>query len=111
MNVYDTANQLAKEIQESEEYICFKKAKEEINNHLELKEKVGQFEKMRYEMQILTVQGGKPLEEKATEIQNLYAELIQNEKIKEYFDLEVKFNVLLADVNKIIAEAIKDILK
>ena len=32
------------------------------------------------------------------------------EDIKEYFDLEVKFNVMIADVNKIIAEAIKDVL-
>ena len=30
--------------------------------------------------------------------------------IKEYFDLEVKFNIMIADVNKIIAEAIKDVL-
>ena len=27
-----------------------------------------------------------------------------------YFDLEVKFNVMVADVNKIIAEAIKEVL-
>ena len=30
--------------------------------------------------------------------------------LKEYFDLEVKFNVMVADVNKIIAEAIKEVL-
>ena len=32
-------------------------------------------------------------------------------KVKEYFDAEVKFNVLLADVNKIIGDAVKDVLK
>ena len=31
-------------------------------------------------------------------------------EIKEYFDLEVKFNVMIADVNKIIAEAVQDVL-
>ena len=29
---------------------------------------------------------------------------------KEYFDLEVKINVMIADINKIIAESIKDVL-
>jgi len=43
-------------------------------------------------------------------LQELYTILINNKEIKEYFDLEVKFNVMVADVNKIIAEAIKDVL-
>ena len=41
----------------------------------------------------------------------MYATLIENKDIKEYFDLEVKFNVMIADINKIIAEAIKDVLQ
>ena len=43
-------------------------------------------------------------------LQQLYTILINNKDIKEYFDLEVKFNVMVADVNKIIAEAIKEVL-
>ena len=38
-------------------------------------------------------------------------ELIQDELAKEYFNAELKFNVLLADVNKIIGEAVRDIIK
>lgn len=110
MNVYDTANKLAKELKESIEYISYKEIKQEINKNPELKEKIDKFEKARYEMQLLTIKGGTPVEEKATEIQNMYAELIADEKIKQYFDLEFKFSVLLADVNKIIGEAVKDVL-
>ena len=40
----------------------------------------------------------------------MYTILVQDKQIKEYFDSEVKFNVMIADVNKIIAEAIKDVL-
>ena len=32
------------------------------------------------------------------------------EEIRKYFDAEIQFNVMIADVNKIIAEAIKDVL-
>ncbi len=40
----------------------------------------------------------------------MYQILVEDKEIKEYFDLEVKFNVMIADVNKIIAEAVKDVL-
>ncbi len=110
MNIYDTANKLASEIKQSQEYIEYKKVKEEINNTPELKEKIKKFEEARQEMQKLMIKGGTPVEEKATEIQNLYAELIQNETAKKYFDLEIRFSVLVTDVNKIISEAIKDVI-
>ena len=31
--------------------------------------------------------------------------------MKKYFDAELKFNVLLTDVNKIIADAVQDLIK
>jgi cell fate (sporulation/competence/biofilm development) regulator YlbF (YheA/YmcA/DUF963 family) len=43
-------------------------------------------------------------------LQELYKILIQNPEVKDYFDKEVKFNVMIADINKIIGEAIKDVL-
>ena len=110
MNVYDTANRLAKEIKESEEYIEFKNIKAEISKNLELKEKVDKFEKMRYEIQVFSLAGEKQDDAKAEEFQKLYLELIQNEIVKKYFDLELKFNVLLADVNKIIGDAVADVI-
>ena len=48
MNIYDTANQLAQEIQQSEEYMTYKMAKEAINLNYELKSKIDEFEKARY---------------------------------------------------------------
>jgi len=110
MNVYDTANRLASEIRNSNEYKDYKTIKEEVKQNLDLKEKIDQFEKIRYEIQLNSIKGEQQDEKKAEEIQKLYVELIQNEKVKQYFDLELKFNVLLADVNKIIAESVKDIL-
>lgn len=49
-------------------------------------------------------------EEKNKKLEEMYMTLVENKDIKEYFDLEVKFNIMIADVNKIIAEAIKDVL-
>ena len=110
MQVYDTANRLAQEIKESNEYKEYKKLKDEIHNNPEKKQKVEDFEKLRYEVQLMEYTGEKKDEEKNKKLEEMYATLVQNKDIKEYFDLEVKFNIMIADVNKIIAEAIKDVL-
>lgn len=110
MNIYDTANKLASEIRESEEYLNYKKRKTEMLSNAETKTKIDEFEKLRYEVQIKEMQGIKAEEEKNQKLQEMYVMLVQNKEIKEYFDWEIKFNVMIADVNKIIAEAIKDVL-
>lgn len=110
MQVYDTANRLAQEIKDSEEYKKYKKIKDEINNNAEKKQKVEEFEKLRYEVQLMSYTNETKDEEKTKKLEEMYATLIENKDIKEYFDLEVKFNIMIADVNKIIAEAIKDVL-
>lgn len=111
MYVYDQANELAKSLKESKEYLEYKKAKEEVKSVPEMKEKIDEFEKIRYETQVLALQGEEQSEEKMKKLQELYQILMQNPKIKDYFDIEVRFNVMLADVNKIIGEAVKDVLQ
>ena len=110
MNVYDTANKLASEIKSSEEYIQFKEAKKKLESNSTLKAKVDEFEKTLYEVQVLAMQGKEVEADKNKKLQEMYTILIENKEIKEYFDLEVKFNVMIADVNKIIAESVQDVL-
>ena len=110
MKVYDKCNELAREIKESNEYKEYKKLKQELVTNLELKAQVEEFERIRYEEQLLAMQGEKQSVEKMQKLQELYTILIKEPRIKDYFDKEVKFNVMIADVNKIIGEAIKDVL-
>ena len=111
MYVYDKANELARSLTESKEYLEYKEVKEQVKTIPEMKEKIDEFEKIRYETQLLAIQGEEQNEEKMKKLQELYAILMQNPKVKEYFDVEVRFNVMLADVNKIIGEAVKDVLQ
>lgn len=110
MNVYDTANRLAQEIKTSEEYNNFKMAKQAINLNADLKSKIDEFQKIRYEAQIIAMQTGKNDEEKMKKIQEMYLELMENSDAKKFFEAETKFNILFADVNKIIGESIKDVM-
>ena len=111
MNVYDTVNQLAKEIKDSEEYLEYKKMKELVKEKTELKEKLDNFEKARYETQISTMKGEEPSKEQVENLQKIYLELIQNDITKKYLDTELKFNTMLSDINKILGEAVQDIIQ
>ena len=111
MKVYDMANNLAQEIKQSEEYKAFREAKQLIDANEELKNKIKKFEQTRYEVQIVALQTGKDDIDKMKLIQQLYGELIQNENASKYFDAEIKFNVMISDVNKIIGESIQDLIK
>ena len=110
MQVYDTANRLASEIKESEEYVNFKMAKQAINLNPDLKKKLDEFEKARYDQQVEMLQTGKQDDEKIKKVQEIYTELIEQDEAKKYFDAELKFNVLIGDVNRIIAESVKDLI-
>ena len=63
MEVYDNANRLARAIRESKEYEEYKKIKEELFVDVKLKEQVEEFEKIRYEEQLLAMQGEKQSDE------------------------------------------------
>ena len=111
MNVYDTANKLAQELKNSEEYVNYKMAKETLNLNTELKKKIQEFETARYDAQITAMQTGKNDEEKTKKMQQLYIELYENPDAAKFFDTETKFNIILSDVNKIIGDAVMDVLK
>lgn len=111
MNIYDTANRLAQEIKQSEEYANYKMAKETLSLKPELKKKIEEFEAARYDAQITAMQTGKNDEEKTKKMQQLYIELFEDADAAKFFDAETKFNIVLADVNKIIGDAVMDVLK
>lgn len=111
MNVYDTANKLAHELKISEEYLEYKKIKEDLDTRPDVKEKIKKFEEKRYAVQLEALKGEEREKAKLEEMQKIYIELMEDELAKSYFESELKFNVLIADVNKIIAESVQDVLK
>ena len=110
MDIYNTVNKLAQELKQSEEYMNFKMAKQALGMMPEYQSKILEFEKLRHEEQINTFESGKIDEKQMRDIQNLYAELIEFPEIKKYFDAELKFNILLGNINKIISESVVDVI-
>lgn len=114
MEIYDTANRLAEEIKNSEQYKLLKQSKENLFSNPEKKQQIEEFEKLKQEVQIMEIkrQNNQEIDEedKKVKLAQLYNVLIENKDIKDYFDYEIAFNKLMYDVNKIIGDAIKDLL-
>lgn len=111
MEIYDTVRQLSKEIRESEEYEKYKKFKDLVKEAPELKERLDNFEKARYNTQLATMKGEEPTQEQIKNLHTIYLELIENDMTKEYLDAELKFNMMLADINNILRDAVKDVIE
>lgn len=114
MNVYDTANNLAEEIRNSDIYKSLKNSKEKLFSDPEKKKLIEEFETLKREVQIMEIkrQNNEEIDEedKKQKLAKLYNVLIENTDIKEYFDYEIAFNKLMFDINKIIGDTIKDVM-
>ena len=113
MNIYDTANNLAREIRESDVFKKLKNAKDMIYSDPEKKDLVEEFDKLKVEVQLMEIkqQNNEEVnqEDKRVKLAKLYNTLISNKDIKEYFDLQVQFNQMMIDINKIIGDIVKDV--
>ena len=110
MNIYDTANKLAAELKQTDEFKAYKNSKQQIESNAEVKSKIDEFDKLRVEAQKAMLKGEANANELSVKLQNLYTELYQNEIAKNYLEAEMRFSVMVTDINKIISEAIKDVI-
>ena len=110
MNPYDKVHELVRAIKESREVKEYLALKEELFADVKNKEMIKDFREKQVEVQTLLMQGKEADAEKMEKLQSLYQILASNPKIKEFFDKEVQFDVMLSDVYKIIGEALKDIM-
>lgn len=111
MNPYDKVHELVRAIKESKEVKEYIALKEELYADVKNKEMIKDFREKQVEVQSLLMQGKEAEPEKMEKLQSLYQILANNAKIKEFFDKEVQFDVMLSDIYKIIGEALKDIIE
>ena len=111
MNPYDKVHELVKAIKESDEVKEYLEIKEEVYKDEKNKEMIKDFREKQMEVQSLLMQGQEAENEKMEKLQNLYQILASNVKVKEFFDREVRFDVMLSDIYKIIGEGLKEILE
>lgn len=110
MNFYDRVHELVRDLKTTNEYKRYVELKEKVKQDSALSEKIKVFreKQMAYQKEYLA---GKDMDETAKqEMQQLYSLIIQSPIAAEFFQAEITLDVLLADMQKIIGEGIKDVL-
>lgn len=111
MNFYDKIHELVKSFKETNEYKEFIELKEAIVNDEKTYSMLKDFKEKQKSHQIEYINTGKMNEDSQKELQNLYSILIQNADARKLLECEMRLDILLADMQKIVGEGIKEIVE
>ena len=111
MNFYDNINSLVSSFTQTDEYIGYKRLKAGLKSNTEIYNMLKDFKDKQNEVQIAFLNGQDVTKEKKEEMENLYSIVIQNEDCRKILECEMKINIILADLQKSMGEAIEELVK
>lgn len=101
---------MVRELKNTNEYREFMALKEEIRKDEKLYALLKDFKAKQKAHQIKYLNGTKMSDEDAAYMQNIYSIIIQSENARKLLEDEMKLDVMLADVQKVLGEALKEIV-
>ena len=108
MSVYDTATKLASEIRNSKEYLDFVDNMKIIKNNKNYESLLSEYKKTQYNLQLATMNNKKLDKKTLKKMEEIQNKIRHNDKIYNYLLSEDKFNLMMDNINKIIANTIKE---
>lgn len=111
MNFYDKVHELVRTFKDTEEYKDYMKKKTLMKQEEEKYKKVKDFRDKQREQQMNMLSGKQMTEEEKQAMQQMYSILMQDTQIVEFFQAEIKLDVILADMQKILSEGIQEIVE
>ena len=111
MNFYDNVNNLVSSFKQTEEYKEYKMLKERLKSSKDTYDMFKDFKDKQNEVQIAYLNGQEVTKEKQEGMENLYSIVIQNEECRKILECEMKINIILADLQKAMGEAIEELIK
>lgn len=108
MSVYDTATKLASEIKNSREYLDFVDNMKIIKKNKNYENLLSEYKKTQYNLQIATMNNKKLDKKTLKNMEEIQNKIRHNDQIYNYILSEEKFNIMMDNINKIIANTIKE---
>ena len=108
MSVYDTATKLASEIKNSKEYLDFVDNMKIIKKNKNYENLLSEYKKTQYNLQIATMNNKKLDKKTLKNMEEIQNKIRHNDQIYNYILSEEKFNIMMDNLNKIIANTIKE---
>ena len=103
-NVYDTANQLARELKETEEYREYHRLKEIAYDDSTNKALLDELKRLQFKMQAKAASGEKPEDEDMQKLMRISSLLQLNQDASAYIMAEFRFQKLISDIYKILGD-------
>lgn len=108
METYDLAHKLARALTESDEYKEFVKAKAKVEEDENNVKMLRDFRTKQLEVQMAQATGQEVPEEQVEQLERMYQMLSLNNNINEYLTAEYRLSRLMADIQKILGDAVKE---
>ena len=108
MSVYDTATKLASENKNSKEYLDFVDNMKIIKKNKNYENLLSEYKKTQYNLQIATMNNKKLDKKTLKNMEEIQNKIRHNDQIYNYILSEEKFNIMMDNINKIIANTIKE---
>lgn len=109
VNIYDSANEMSRQLVETQEYQALKKALDELKADSEAFESFKKFQKMQADAQQKQMQGQKPTEDEINAIQTLAKEISGKQAVQNLMNQERQIDQLLQQLNKTITSPIQEL--
>lgn len=109
VNIYDTANQLERELRETDQYEALVEAHEAIKADEDANAVLGEFQALQQALYQKQQTGVEITEEEALQAQNVSGKMSENELTMELMNKERALNELLNEINGIIMKPVQDV--
>lgn len=110
MNFYDKVHEMVRAFKDTPEFREYVELKNKLKEEKDAYDRLKDFKERQKNYQMEYIDGKEQSKEKLDEMQNLYSIVIQNETSRKLLENEMKINVMLVDMQKIIGDALKDII-
>lgn len=108
-NIYDTANQLERDLRELQEFKTVKESFEAIYADETAKALFDEFRTVNIELQQKQFSGQEITEEDIQKAQELGQKVSENENIKALMEAEQRLNTIMQDINRIITNPLQEL--
>lgn len=111
MNFYDKVHEMMRNLKETSEYKEFIDAKNKVKENKELSNKIVAFRELQKAEQMKYIKGQATDDTSKAKLSEMYADIVKDELGVRFFQTEIKLDVMLADMQKIISEGIQDVVE
>lgn len=108
-NIYDSANQIEREIRQLPEFVALKEAFDQVKANEEAYKLFKEFQTLQMDLQQKQMQGAEFSEEDAKQAQEVAAKVQEEAVINELMAKEQAFSLIVNDLNRIIMTPVREL--